>query len=60
MTIVDLWYSKQAKRPIFAVPIKVTDCNKYRGLGYTITLRYGGIVGRPGEELKGYFSWGWD
>ena len=59
MVIIDFQCGTQAKKPVFAVPTHVTDCSMYRGLGYTITLRYEGEIGRPREKLKGYFSWGW-
>lgn len=59
VTLTDYTLCKQAKKPIFAVPVVVTDCNMYHGLGYTIILRYDGAIGMSGEEMQGYFFFGW-
>ena len=58
MAAIDYERCQQVKSPIFAKPVEVTDCNMYQGIGYTITIGYGGPVGYPGEELKGLFTWG--
>ena len=59
MVITDYVLALQTKKPIFSIYSEVTDADRYRGLGYTIFLKYQGPVGMPGEQLKGYFYWGW-
>ena len=59
MAYVDYSLCKKVEPPIFAIEMPVNDQSQYIGLGYTIVLRYNGPIGMSGEQLKGYFYWGW-
>ena len=59
MAGTDACLSAMARRPLFALRQEVTDCDLYRGLGYTVWQGYGGIVGQEGETLCSRFCWGW-
>lgn len=55
MVTTDFILAMQAKKPIFSIYSEITDADRYKGLGYTIYIKYQGIAAMPEEELKDMF-----
>lgn len=55
MLCIDFSFSEHGRPPLFAKSIPATDCDMYKGFGYTIVLGYESAVGQPGESVQGRF-----